>query len=62
MREEAQEIADKLGFDLKKLPYGYQFRIKKLILNYYDITGTVVTIKPKNTKGEKISIAKLKKC
>ena len=29
MREEAQEIADKLGFDLKKLPYGYQFRIGK---------------------------------
>lgn len=56
MREEAQEIADKLGFDLKKLPYGYQFRIGKLILNYYDTTGTVVTIKPKEYQKVKKNV------
>lgn len=43
-----QILADKLGFDLKKLPYGYQFRIGKLVLNYYDTTGTVVISKPKS--------------
>ena len=48
MNEEMQILADKLGFDLKKLPYGYQFRIGKLILNYYDTTGTVVISKPKS--------------
>ena len=63
MLEEMQELADKLGFDLKKLPYGYQFRIGKLILNYYDTTGTVVTSKPKESQKVKknISASMLKK-
>ena len=61
MLEEMQELADKLGFDLKKLPYGYQFRIGKLILNYYDTTGTVVTSKPKSKQQVKkrVSISKI---
>lgn len=56
MLEEMQELADKLGFDLKKLPYGYQFRIGKLILNYYDTTGTVVTSKPKESQKVKKNV------
>lgn len=57
MLEEMQELADKLGFDLKKLPYGYQFRIGKLILNYYDTTGTVVTSKPKEKQKVKRNVS-----
>lgn len=55
--EEAQCLADKHGYDLKKLPYGYQFRIGKLILNYYNTTGTVVISKPKSDQKTKKNVS-----
>lgn len=60
--EEMQEIADEIGFDLRKLPYGFQFRIGKLVLNYYHTTKTVVTSQPKSDQKVKkdVSIPKLK--
>lgn len=62
IEEEMQELADSLGFDLKKLPYGFQFRIGKLVLNYYHTTSTVVISKPKQGQKVKknISFDKLK--
>ena len=60
MNEEMQILADKLGFDLKKLPYGYQFRIGKLVLNYYDTTGTVVISKPKSEPKVKRNVPESK--
>lgn len=60
MNEEMQMLADKLGFDLKKLPYGYQFRIGKLVLNYYDTTGTVVISKPKTEPKVKKNVPESK--
>lgn len=60
MNEEMQMLADKLGFDLKKLPYGYQFRIGKLVLNYYDTTGTVVISKPKSEPKVKKNVPESK--
>lgn len=60
MNEEMQLLADKLGFDLKKLPYGYQFRIGKLVLNYYDTTGTVVISKPKSEPKVKKNVPESK--
>lgn len=60
MNEEMQTLADKLGFDLKKLPYGYQFRIGKLVLNYYDTTGTVVISKPKSEPKVKKNVPESK--
>lgn len=60
MNEEMQILADKLGFDLKKLPYGYQFRIGKLVLNYYDTTGTVVISKPKTEPKVKKNVPESK--
>ncbi len=60
MNEEMQILADKLGFDLKKLPYGYQFRIGKLVLNYYDTTGTVVINKPKSEPKVKRNVSESK--
>lgn len=60
MNEEMQILADKLGFDLKKLPYGYQFRIGKLVLNYYDTTGTVVISKPKSEPRVKKNVPESK--
>lgn len=56
IENEAQELADKFGFDLKKIPYGYQFRIGKIILNYYETTGTVVTCVPKQAQKVKRNI------
>lgn len=47
-QEDMQCLADEMGFDLKKLPYGYQFRVGKQILNYYHTTKTVVICKPKS--------------
>lgn len=52
-QEQCQELADKHGFDLKKLPYGFQFRIGKLILNYYNTTGSVVISEPKKSQKVK---------
>ncbi len=60
MNEEMQTLADKLGFDLKKLPYGYHFRIGKLVLNYYDTTGTVVISKPKSEPKVKKNVPESK--
>lgn len=62
IEQDAQELADELGFDLKKLPYGFQFRIGKLILNFYNTTSTVVICKPKQAQKVKknISFSKLK--
>ena len=57
IEQDAQELADDLGFDLKKLPYGFQFRIGKLILNYYNTTSTVVISKPKQGQKVKKNIA-----
>lgn len=61
--QEVQELADKTGFDLKKLPYGFQFRIGKIVVNYYNTTGTVVSSQPKqNQKVKKnVSFDKLEK-
>lgn len=52
-----QELADDLEFDLKKLPYGFQFRIGKLILNYYHTKGTVVTSKPNSSQKVKKNVS-----
>jgi len=56
LEQDMQCLADKLGFDLKKLPYGYQFRIGKLILSYYNTTNTVVTSKPKQAQEVKKNV------
>lgn len=58
--EEMQELADDLGFDLKKMVYGFQFRVGKLILNYYHTTGSVVTCKPKQAQKVKKNIPRNK--
>lgn len=60
MNEEMQMLADKFGFDLKKLRYGYQFRIGKLVLNYYNTTGTVVISKPKSEPKVKKNVPESK--
>lgn len=57
LQEQCQELADKHGFDLKKLPYGFQFRIGKLILNYYNTTGSVVISEPKKSQKVKKRVA-----
>lgn len=56
IEQDVQELADELGFDLKKLPYGFQFRIGKLALNYYNTTNTVVISKPKSVQKVKKNI------
>lgn len=53
--EEAQQLADELGFDLKKIPYGFQFRLGRTIVSYYETTGSTVISHPKQNQ-------KVKKC
>lgn len=57
LEQDVQILADKHGFDLKKLPYGYQFRIGKLVLNYYNTTGSVVISKPKSPQKVKKNVS-----
>lgn len=47
IEQEIQELADSLGFDLKKLPYGYKFKLGKASADYYHTTGTLVVCPPK---------------
>lgn len=49
-QEIMQQLADKYDFDLKKIPYGFQFRIGKLVVNFYDTTGTIVICEPKKSQ------------